>query len=436
MQPLGPGGAGSLATARSGSASQAHDAGYARLALFPLGIAMLVLFVHLLDRQIFAIVAEPIKAELALSDTQFGLLAGIGFAVLYSVLGIPAALWADRRDRVILLGVATITWSLMTAMNGLATGFWTLLAARAAVAVGEAGGIAPLHSLIADLHEEGSRARAFSILQLGGPIGMFVAFCGGGLIAASFEWRTVFLVAGAIGVVVGGIVLWRMPEPRRQQGFIAPRQRALAGLSGLLAQRGFLWLLAGTALAGAGFYATLSWAPSLLARSFGLDIARIGLVLGVSFGLLGSIAIITAGILGDRLRATRSGAYPLLAAWTIGAAAVAAMVALVLPPSPWSLLLFAVPVMGLSAWQVPMIAAIQDYARADNRASASALFMLALNLGGMGLGPTLVGVLSDALAVDFGQQSLRFALLVVPAALVGASACWLVAARFRPAAAP
>lgn len=408
-----------------------------KIALIPMSLAMMVLLVHLLDRQIFAIVAEPVKAELALSDSQFGILSGIGFAILYTLLGFPVAKWADRGDRVLLLAGATVTWSVMTAATGLATGFWSLLAARAAVAVGEAGGIAPMHSLVADLHDVSCRARAFAILQLGGPIGMFVAFFGGGLIAASFDWRMVFFIAGILGVAVGLLVLWGLPEPRRRNPIrdlprAAASSATASGLRPLLAQAGFRWLLGGTALAGIGFYATLTWAPSFLGRSFGMAVGNIGLVLGVGFGLFGIIAVISAGIICDRLRKTRPNAYPIVAAFAVGAAAGFAALGLLLPPETSSLIVFVITVMGLSAWQVPMITEVQEYASPGNRAGAAALFMLAVNLGGMGVGPTLVGVLSDVLADGSAQESLRYALLIVPLTLAGASACWLRAARLRP----
>ena len=404
-----------------------------KIALVPMILAMLVLLVHLLDRQIFAIVAQPLKADFGLSDSQFGILSGIGFAVLYTLLGFPAAKWADRGDRVLLLAGATITWSVMTALTGLATGFWTLLAARAAVAVGEAGGIAPLHSLVADLHDVSCRARAFAILQLGGPIGMFVAFCGGGLIASSFDWRTVFFIAGGIGVAVGLLVLWGLPEPRRNAPTRAvARAKTSSGLRPLLAQAGFRWLLGGTALAGTGFYATLTWAPSFLARSFRLDVGSIGLVLGVGFGLFGIISVLAAGIVCDRLRLTRPNAYCIVAACAVGAAATFAAIGLLLPSTTSSLAVFVVTVMGLSAWQVPMITAVQEYAGPGNRASAAALFMLAINLGGMGIGPTLVGVLSDMLSPGYAIESLRYALLIVPLTLAAAGACWMRAGSLRP----
>jgi predicted MFS family arabinose efflux permease len=300
--------------------------------------------------------------------------------------------------------------------------------------VGEAGGIAPLHSLVADLHDVSCRARAFAILQLGGPIGMFVAFCGGGLIAQSFEWRVVFFVAGGLGVVVGLLVLWGLPEPRRRKPM--PREAAPfaieTGLGSLLAQAGFRWLLAGTAFAGIGFYATLTWAPSFLARSFSMTVGNIGLVLGIGFGVFGIISVLSVGIVCDRLRMTRPNAYAVVAACAVGAAAAFGALGLLLPSEPSSLVVFVITVMGLSAWQVPMIAAVQEYAGPGNRAGAAALFMLAINLGGMGVGPTLVGVLSDVLSGGSAQESLRYALLVVPLALAGASACWLRAARLRP----
>ena len=126
-----------------------------------------VLILHFIDRQIVAILLPDITRDLSLSDTQAGVLTGIGFALLYSILGIPIARLADRSDRVRIMSVAAVVWSGMTGVTGLAAGFWTMLAARMGVAAGEAGGIPPLHSLVADLYPEERRARAFSVVQIG-----------------------------------------------------------------------------------------------------------------------------------------------------------------------------------------------------------------------------------------------------------------------------
>ena len=148
----------------------------------------------------------------------------------------------------------------------------------------------------------------------------------------------VFFVAGGVGVAVGLLVLWGLPEPRRK---LPPQPVAGAvassGLRPLLAQAGFRWLLAGTALAGTAFYASLTWAPSFLARSFQMDVGNIGLVLGVGFGLFGVISVIAVGIVCDRLRVARPNAYCIVAACAVGAAAAFAALGLFLPSKTSSL---------------------------------------------------------------------------------------------------
>ncbi len=402
-----------------------------------LGLAMMVLFFHLIDRQIMAILAEPIKAELGFSDTQIGLLTGLGFSLLYSTLGIPLARLADRFDRVKILSAATAVWSGMTMVTGLTSSFAAMLLARMGVAAGEAGGIPPLHSLLADLFAEESRARAFSIMQLGGPLGVLVAFLGGGYLVAAFDWRMVFYAAGVLGLLLAPVLWWLMPEPRRKQK--AERDARLPfwqSTRTLAASPAFVHLVLGIAFAGMGLYATIIWAPSFLIRSFELPIEHVGLLLGTAFGVLGAVAVLLAGFVADRARKSDAGAH---------ASAPAIMMIIAVPLSVAGFLastitsamaLLVLPIMMMSAWQAPALAAIQNVALPDMRALAAALAMFVLNLIGLGLGPLLVGISSDLLADRYGAESLRYALLVVPLAFTLAAIFWLLAARALRRAAP
>lgn len=395
-----------------------------------LTLGMSVLFLHLIDRQIMAILAEPIKADLGFSDTQIGLLTGLGFSLLYSILGIPIARLADRMDRVRIIAVATATWSAMTAVTGLTTSFASMLAARMGVAAGEAGGIPPLHALIADLFKPEERGRAFSIIQLGGPLGVLTAFFAGGYLVAAFDWRTVFYVAGGAGVLFA-LVLWRfLPEPRR--GRPAPDPHAASFWSAaktLLSIPAYRQLLAGVAWAGFGLYATIIWAPSFLIRSFQLPIEQVGIVLGIAFGVLGAVAVLLIGQLTDAAKKRDPGAHAFLPAVMMIAAAPLAAAGFLAGTLVWAMALLILPIMMMSAWQAPSIAAVQDTATPRTRALAAALVMFTLNLLGLGLGPLVVGALSDVLNPAFGQESLRYALLAVPVSFAFAGLHWIIAAR-------
>ena len=173
---------------------------------YVLGILLVVYVFNFIDRQILAILLQPIKVDLGLSDTQLGLLSGVAFAVFYATFGIPIARLADRSSRVNIISASLAVWSLMTAVCGLAQNFWQLLAARIGVGIGEAGCSPPSHSLISDYFAPETRATAMSIYSLGIPIGIMIGFLAGGWIVEFFDWRTAFIAVGLPGVLLAVVV--------------------------------------------------------------------------------------------------------------------------------------------------------------------------------------------------------------------------------------
>ncbi len=172
---------------------------------YTLFILVIVYTFNFIDRQIVAILAVPIKADLLLSDTQLGLMGGLAFALFYTALGIPVAMLADRSSRTWIMTIALTIWSAMTALCGLAGNFWQLFLARLGVGVGEAGGVAPAWSLIADYYPPNQRARALSIYSFGIPIGSALGIIFGGLIASQVSWRMAFFAVGLAGIVLAPI---------------------------------------------------------------------------------------------------------------------------------------------------------------------------------------------------------------------------------------
>src|SRR3954467_4813953 len=167
-----------------------------------LALLLLAYIFNFLDRQILGILAQPIKAGLHLTDTQFGAIGGLAFALLYSALGIPLALLADRTRRSAVIAGSLAVWSGFTALCGLAGGYWSLCLLRLGVGVGEAGGVAPSYALIADYFPPEKRARALSIYSLGIPLGAAGGVLLGGYIAQNIAWRTAFVTVGIAGVVI------------------------------------------------------------------------------------------------------------------------------------------------------------------------------------------------------------------------------------------
>lgn len=187
-----------------------------------LAMLFLVYAFNFLDRQIISILAIPIKDELGLSDEQLGLLGGIAFALLYSTLGVPIAWLADRMDRTWVMTISLTVWSAFTALSGFAQNFMHLFLARVGVGVGEAGGVAPAYTIIADYNPPAERARALAIYSLGIPVGSAFGVIAGSLIASgafseNLDWRSAFIIVGLAGVVVAPLFKFLVKEPVRGQ---------------------------------------------------------------------------------------------------------------------------------------------------------------------------------------------------------------------------
>ncbi|MEL7489055.1 MAG: MFS transporter, partial [Pseudomonadota bacterium] len=170
---------------------------------------------NFVDRQIMGILAEDIKTDLGLSDSQLGILIGFAFAVLYTTLGIPIARIADRANRVTIISLSLACWSAFTAICGTAQNFLQLAMARVGVGIGEAGGSPPSHSLISDLYPKEKRAGALAVYALGIPVGVTFAYLGGGWVSENFNWRVTFLALGLPGVLLALIVKFTIREPQR-----------------------------------------------------------------------------------------------------------------------------------------------------------------------------------------------------------------------------
>ena len=178
--------------------------GSARLVL---AVLLLAYILNYLDRLMLGILAQPIKADLGLTDSQFGDIAGLAFAVVYSALALPFALLADKTSRSRVVMAALVTWSAFTTLCATASGFWQLFLFRLGVGIGEAGGVAPSYALISDYFPPERRARALAIFALGIPIGGAGGMFIGAYIAAAINWRAAFLVMGLAGIVLAPFFL-------------------------------------------------------------------------------------------------------------------------------------------------------------------------------------------------------------------------------------
>ena len=378
-----------------------------------------VVFFNTLDRMLIAILIEPIKSDLQLSDSQIGLAVGLLFAVCYAGFSIPAARLADRRDRPVLLALFLLVWSTMTMAMAAVNSFAALAVVRMAVGAGESGCHPTNHSLVASYFPPERRGTALGFIGAGGALGVMFAMIAGGLCAAAFGWRATFLIMGAPGILLA-LLVWRfLPEARRTLPIEQrPRATPLFGsIRDLLANRTFLWLSAAGVLCTGGSTGVSTWMAAFFMRTYGLPIQSAGLWLGLVGGTASVVGYVLSGFVGGRT--LDWGRTVKLPGMLIIFAGLALMVPFLMPT--WQLaLLFLVPAMLFTNfWYGAVFATIQNVVPPANRALAVALTLLVMGSLGNGLGPSLAGILSDLLIPLAGKRSLLFALLFM--------ACWVLA---------
>lgn len=399
-----------------------------------LAMLLLVYTFNFVDRQILGILAPAIKADLALTDTQLGALGGLAFAILYSTLAIPLAWLADRTSRSWVITISLAVWSGFTALCGLATGFWSLFWCRLGVGVGEAGGVAPSYALIADYFPAGQRARALGIYSLGIPIGSAAGVMLGGWIASAIDWRTAFLVVGLAGIVIAPLFRLIVREPARPaRATAAAPAEPMARVFGILARKRSFWLLAfGAACSSMMGYGLGFWLPSLMKRSFLMELPEISRFLGLLLLIGGIPGVLLGGIVGDRLGARDRRNYARLPAICFWIAVPLFAAGFLSTSSALVFALLIVPQALAYVWLAPVIAAVQHLVPAHMRATASASFLLINNLIGLGAGTLLLGALSDAMTSRFGAEALRYAMVsgLILYALAGAL-MWLGSRTLR-----
>lgn len=403
---------------RPGAAAppESFGAGTRRYVLTILVIAYTFNFI---DRQILGILVEPIRLELGVGDTAMGLLTGLAFAVFYTLMGIPIARYADRANRRNLIALAVGVWSLFTAAQGLAQNYWQLLAYRIGVGVGEAGCSPPAHSMLSDYYPANQRATALGIYSLGIPIGILFGFFVGGWMNEWFGWRVAFFVVGIPGIVLALVIRFTVQEPARGMS----EQRATADPSAqqpaigavfryLLARKSFIHMALGGGISAFVGYGLISWAAAFLARSHGMSSGEIGTWLGLIFGIPGGIGIVLGGRLADRFGERDARWY----LWVVAVAlliAVPAGVGVFLSDSvTFALLFLIIPVMLGNFYQATTFAQTQTLVGIRMRSVAAAILLFVINIVGLAFGPSVVGMISDLLAPDYGVDSLRWALLI------------------------
>lgn len=397
--------------------SSSPSRGYRNYVLF---VLTLVYAFNFIDRQIIGILSPFIKADLGLDDAQLGWLKGIYFALLYTVMGIPIAWLADRYSRVNIIAISLTLWSGFTAASGLAGNYLQLAIARIGVGIGEAGGSPPSHSMISDLFPKEKRAGALAIYSLGIPFGVMLAFFASAffLQGGSADWRTVMLSVGLPGVLLALLLKFTIKEPTRTVSSTPvtdekSKPSVTASLKSLLKVPTWWGMALGISFGSFGNYAISTWIIDYYVRAFaGLDITLLLIVFGIINGTAYALGVWLGGYIADRWGKVNKKAYALLPAFALLIGMPAFYFSLQVQDLWLSVALMGFLLFTSGSYLGPSFAMAQTLAPINVRAMSTALFFFVLNIIALGGGPTLTGIISQALVPSLGEvEALRTALL-------------------------
>jgi predicted MFS family arabinose efflux permease len=399
-------------------------------------VAMLgaIAFLAYLYRMLWSVLSISIKAEMGLSDTEIGLLGGFGFALSYAITSLPFSFVIDLGNRVRILSTCAALWALASVGCGLVSSVPFLLAARVLVGVGEAGCLPSSYSLLVDFVPTHKRALAFGILDALGSVGVMVGVSLSGWMSSSIGWRDTFIYLGLPGVLAAAVLLFTVPEPSQTASYdLASAEQYWKRFASLVRRPTFRWLTAMFTFHIMTYYASMQWLPSFFARSYHMSLSGVGFSVGTVSGASGIVGSLIGAFISPRLIARNR-------QWELRIPAVAYFVSLPLFLAVYSvhdrqtaLIALFCAILTLSVASAPALAAIQSVARPNIRATAVALVMFVSAVIGQGGGPSLIGLMSDALQSRMGAESLRFALVALSFALLAASFCAYHGARRLPA---
>ncbi|MDG1817011.1 MAG: MFS transporter [Glaciecola sp.] len=400
-----------------------------RITLFLL--ALIYVFSYI-DRNLIAIVIEPIKLEFGVSDTVMGAVSGLAFAVLYSVFSFPLSRLADRGvNRRSIVAVCCGLWSLATMASGMVGQFWQFVIFRMTVAIGEAGGTSPSISMVSDLYPPHKRSFAISLYMLGPHIGLLAAMALGGWIAQEFGWRAVFILFGAPGIIIALLLYVFGRDPgmgvydteAEKQVRLQPQGKFFTDLRDIIKIKGFLYICMGTAIAGMVGYGYGIWAPTFMVRTFDMTLAHAGLSFGLASGVFAAAGSIFSGFYCDKLsqndtrwqlRMPVIGVllsipfgcgflfWPADAIWQLGSVKI-----------PHAIIFAAGFSFFNSWWPTLAFAAVSKLVNSKQRATSIAMLALFLTLFGAGIGPLLTGTFSDLFSQTDAGEGLQYAILLM-----------------------
>lgn len=380
-------------------------------------LCMLAYIFSFIDRQILALMIEPIKADLGLSDTQFSLLHGLAFSLFYAFMGLPLAYLADRFSRPKIIAVGVVFWSIATAFCGLSKNFIQLFLSRMGVGVGEAALSPAAYSMFSDMFSKDKLGRAVAVYSIGSFVGGGIAFLVGGYVIGLLKnmdtilipvfgalkaWQAAFIIVGLPGVFIGLLVLLTVKEPKRKgqrlnaQGEVEKTSMADAFKFIKKHAQTFKCHYLGFTFYAMALYCLISWSPAFYMRKFGLTPTEAGYMLGSVLLVANILGVFCAGWLNDWFIQKGRKDAPMITG-------VIGIVGLILPmmiftqvDQLWLSVVFLVPAMFFASFPMPIsTTAMQMLAPNQLRAQISAIFLLISNLVAVGIGTTLVALISD-----------------------------------------
>jgi len=412
-------------------------------AWYVIAILFVVTVLSQLDRQLPTLLVGPIRAEFGISDTAFSFLQGYAFAIVYTLAGIPLGRLVDRTHRRNLIFCGLLFWSAMTVFSGFAETYRQLFIARMGIGVGEAVLAPAAYSMIADYVRPERRGRALAVYYMSIGIGSGASLLIGGLILHALppsglaapivgqmdSWRWMFVFAGAPGILVAGL-LFTVKEPKRLGVIDAVGAAAQPSVVDVVAYlknnvATFSRILVYPAVLAVIGYGSLAWAPALLQRRFSMPTSESGVILGLLIAICGTIGTLISGWLSDhwhrhnipaaRFRVTLVGQavlLPTVALWPMMPGPYAASITL------------GIAVVGLAIAQTAAPPAIQEIVPNRMRGQVIAVYLLIGGLLGIGLGPTLVALITDRVFADDSMLHWSLTLTAVPMSLLGLWVCW------------
>jgi len=394
----------------------------------------LVYTLSISDRYSISTVLEPIRRELHLSDANIAFLTGVSLAIFYVTFGFPLSWLIDRRSRRNIIGICLIAWSVLTAATGVARSYSQLLWARIGVGVGEAGGTPGANSILSDFFPASRRAMALSVFALGAPIGAWLGSQVAGLIANRLGWRAMFLALGIPGVLAGLLVLFSIREPRRgcldecEGRGAAPS--FLETMRFMLRQRSAVHSILAQSLCALWGWGLMWWTPAFLMRSYSLNVAQAGDILGPIHLLGGSAAMVGSTWLLSRPWLSDERLIMRLLGLNIALATVATAIIYSSHSLALTKALFWVYIPSIYVYLGPGFGILNNLAQPKMRAMYCATLLFVANVCNLVIAPQMVGLLSDWFAPHHvpDAESLRLAMLcLVPTGFWAACHYWLSA---------